>query len=217
MGFSTNSQASFEYTDHSTAQDNLHALMDFFKDFSGYAKNPFWLAGESYAGKYIPDLAVLIDQYNVGTSTPINLKGMLVGNGIMTYEDGDLEKAGVEYMIDHEFIDPQLVTYYRSSCYLDPLAAGCRYFYTRYYENIDEINPYNVYSYCFYNDSASGEPNSQSQASILRNIIRNKGEYKPGANGATCAFFDGMRDYFKAHQREYHSSVEWNGPCVQLP
>ena len=119
-------------------------------------------------------------------------------------------------MIDHEFIDPQLVTYYRSSCYLDPFSAGCRYFYTRYYENIDEINPYNVYSYCFYNDSANGQANSQSQTSILRNIIRNKGKYDSGKNGPTCAFFDGMRDYFKAHKLEYHSSVQWNGPCVGI-
>jgi carboxypeptidase C (cathepsin A) len=43
----------------------MNALLDFFQKFPEYKKNNFWLAGESYAGKYIPDLAVLIDQYNI--------------------------------------------------------------------------------------------------------------------------------------------------------
>jgi len=36
----------------------MNALVDFFKKFSDYNSNGFWIAGESYAGKYIPDLAV---------------------------------------------------------------------------------------------------------------------------------------------------------------
>ena len=45
------------------------------------------MAGESYAGKYIPDLAVLIDYSNQGSSSKkINLKGIFVGNGIMSFE-----------------------------------------------------------------------------------------------------------------------------------
>jgi len=35
-------------------------------------------------------------------------------------------------MIDHEFIDSDLLPYYRGSCLVDPLSAGCRYFKTRY-------------------------------------------------------------------------------------
>lgn len=56
-------------------------------------------------------------------------------------------------MVNQDFIDPDLLIYYRGSCLADPSSAGCRYFMTRYGENIDEINPYNIYSYCFYNDS----------------------------------------------------------------
>lgn len=57
-------------------------------------------------------------------------------------------------MIDHEFIDIDLIPYYRGSCYVDAQSAGCRYFSTRYSENVDEINPYNVYSYCYYNNDS---------------------------------------------------------------
>jgi hypothetical protein len=115
-------------------------------------------------------------------------------------------------MIDHEFIDIDLVPYYRGSCYADSESAGCRYFKTRYDSNVDEINPYNVYSYCYYNDSFTAQNEGysrkfQGQASILKNIAANKGKYseEKGKNGAPCAFFDGLFDYFNAHQKEYHA------------
>jgi hypothetical protein len=201
-------------------------VQSFFAGFPEYSSNPFWIAGESYAGKYIPDLAVLIDYANNGGSgKKINLKGIMVGNGVMNFKNGELESSSIEFMIDHEFIDVDLVPYYRGSCYVDPESAGCRYFKTRFDENVDEINPYNVYSYCFYNDSfleesqAQGRRRMEGQASILRNVAANKGKYNSedtGKNGAPCAFFDGLLDYFTAHTQEYHAQdgMKWNGPCV---
>ncbi len=36
-------------------------------------------------------------------------------------------------------------------------------------------------------------------------------------NGAPCAFFDGLVDYFTAHGKEYNAidGVKWNGPCAE--
>jgi len=63
------------------------------------------LAGESYAGKYIPDLAVQIVGYNLRKEgTPINLISILVGNGVMTFDT--LQKSTYEFMIDRKFVDP---------------------------------------------------------------------------------------------------------------
>jgi carboxypeptidase C (cathepsin A) len=53
------------YNDVTTAQDNIDALLYFFIRYNEYSNNDFWIAGESYAGKFIPDLAVLIDEYNL--------------------------------------------------------------------------------------------------------------------------------------------------------
>lgn len=182
MGYSINTDPKFEYNDPSTASDNMAALQSFFAGFPEYSANPFWIAGESYAGKYIPDLAVLIDFNNNGAGKKINLKGIMVGNGVMDFRNGQLEQSSIEYMIDHDFIDVDLVPYYRASCNVDPESAGCRYFKYRYAENVDEINPYNVYSYCYYNDSFLGDETTgrkrlQGQASILRNVAANKGQY----------------------------------------
>ena len=64
----------------------MDALLDFFVKFPELSSNIFWMAGESYAGKYIPDLAYKIDLYNMqAKSKKVNLKGILVGNGIMSF------------------------------------------------------------------------------------------------------------------------------------
>lgn len=86
VGFSYNLDKNFEYNDVQTAYDNLIALKSFYDKFPEYKSRGLWLAGESYAGKYIPDLAQLIIQSNDFNGTSIKLKGLLIGNGIMSFD-----------------------------------------------------------------------------------------------------------------------------------
>lgn len=76
--------------DSRTAQDSLKFVLQFLKRFPKYRDRPLWLAGESYAGHYIPQLALEILQHNRQLATVhsnsvkdaesrINLKGFLVG------------------------------------------------------------------------------------------------------------------------------------------
>eukprot|EP01052_Picozoa_sp_SAG31_P021707 SAG31_NODE_1692_length_7512_cov_4.735465_2_plen_101_part_00 len=39
--------------DDNTAEDNMHAVEQFFKLFPEYSKNSFYITGESYAGRSI--------------------------------------------------------------------------------------------------------------------------------------------------------------------
>lgn len=82
-GFSINLDEKYEFNDANTAKDNLLALKDFFIKFPFYANNTFYMAGESYAGKYIPDLATRIV---AETGSKINLKGILMGNPILNLQ-----------------------------------------------------------------------------------------------------------------------------------
>ena len=136
----------------------MNALLDFFNKFPEYKQSPFFIAGESYAGKYIPDLAVLIDRYNLDAASPINLKGIMVGNGVMRYNS--VSRNQIHYLLDRSFIDPEIQSYWNNACQFDPDSAGCRFFAIRFQENFEEINPYNVYSYCYYNDSFN-QPNKK--------------------------------------------------------
>lgn len=62
------------------AGKDVYALLTlFFKQFPEYAKQDFHIAGESYAGHYIPVFAHEIMSHK---HTNINLKSVLIGNGL---------------------------------------------------------------------------------------------------------------------------------------
>jgi cathepsin A (carboxypeptidase C) len=62
------------------AGKDVYALLTlFFKQFPEYAKQDFHIAGESYAGHYIPVFAHEIMSHK---KTNINLKSVLIGNGL---------------------------------------------------------------------------------------------------------------------------------------
>lgn len=62
------------------ASKDIYALLTlFFQQFPQYAKQDFHIAGESYAGHYIPQDAAEILSHSNGD---INLKSILIGNGL---------------------------------------------------------------------------------------------------------------------------------------
>ena len=78
VGFSYR-EHSDNYTtgDDAVADSNHAALRSFFDKYPEFKKNDLFLTGESYAGIYIPTLAV-----KLLTDTP-NLKGFAIGNGLL--------------------------------------------------------------------------------------------------------------------------------------
>lgn len=63
---------------------NLHvALVQFFMLFHEYRNNEFYVAGESYAGKYVPAVSHAIHTNNPGAPVKINFKGLAIGNGLI--------------------------------------------------------------------------------------------------------------------------------------
>lgn len=67
---------------------------------------------------------------------------MLIGNGVMDFTNGALGYNGIDFMVAHDFIDPEIMHYYENSCKNDEFSAGCRYFNSKYLKDIDELNPY---------------------------------------------------------------------------
>jgi serine carboxypeptidase-like clade 2 len=162
VGYSYNLDQTFQYNDAVTAHDSLAAVLNFFEKFPELRSRKMFIAGESYAGKYIPDLAQLIDGYNYRAEGPaINLAGLLIGNGVMSFDT--LQHSTYEFMIDRSFVDPEILLNYRSSCQFDPHSAGCRFFEIEFDKGTEEVNPYNVYGYCYYNDSFDATPKQQKK------------------------------------------------------
>jgi carboxypeptidase C (cathepsin A) len=88
--------------DTSTAALNLVSLQAFLAAFPEYSTRPLWVAGESYAGIYVPMLALEILRANSaaakkgrasgasvggGGGVSINLQGIMVGNGAIATGD----------------------------------------------------------------------------------------------------------------------------------
>ncbi|KAH9806357.1 serine carboxypeptidase 24 [Citrus sinensis] len=85
VGFSyTNTSSNLKDSgDNRTAQDALVFLIRWMSRFPQYKYREFYIAGESYAGHYVPQLAKKIIDYNSAYSRPIiNLKGFIVGNAV---------------------------------------------------------------------------------------------------------------------------------------
>ncbi|XP_031249604.1 serine carboxypeptidase 24-like [Pistacia vera] len=85
VGFSyTNTSSNLKDSgDKRTAQDALIFLIRWMSRFPQYKYREFYIAGESYAGHYVPQLAKKIIDYNKSYSRPIiNFKGFIVGNAV---------------------------------------------------------------------------------------------------------------------------------------
>lgn len=80
VGFSYRDKGqSLATNDDQTAKNNLLAIKHFLVKFPKFANHEMRLTGESYAGVYIPTLAVRMMQH----APEINLKGFAIGNGLM--------------------------------------------------------------------------------------------------------------------------------------
>ncbi|CAG8606405.1 8941_t:CDS:2, partial [Cetraspora pellucida] len=75
-------------SDTFTAANDVYAFLQiFFQEFYQYANLDFHIAGESYAGHYIPTIASVINKYNnvddaIENRINIKLKSVLIGNGL---------------------------------------------------------------------------------------------------------------------------------------
>jgi serine carboxypeptidase-like clade 2 len=89
VGFSINKDPKYIFSDPQTAQDNLKALTEWFKRFPEFSKNKFWIAGESYAGMYIPLLSeqILKHKDEIIPGQKINFQGFMIGNGVMKMDN----------------------------------------------------------------------------------------------------------------------------------
>ncbi|KAI3803687.1 hypothetical protein L1987_31847 [Smallanthus sonchifolius] len=94
VGFSYSNTSSDSKTtgDTQTAKDSYTFLINWLERFPEYKTRDFYIAGESYAGHYIPQLAQLILQSNQNNNhTVINLKGITIGNA---YIDDETQSTG---------------------------------------------------------------------------------------------------------------------------
>ncbi|KAK8664760.1 hypothetical protein V6N13_084536 [Hibiscus sabdariffa] len=125
VGFSY-SNTSTDYKkigDEFTANDAYTFLHQWFLKFPSYRTRTFYIAGESYAGKYIPELAELIYDKNKDPSLYIDLKGILKLK-ISSYEqlgnpetnDAEDWRGMMDYAWSHAVISDETHRLIRENC-----------------------------------------------------------------------------------------------------
>ncbi|KAL9413212.1 hypothetical protein AB3S75_041810 [Citrus x aurantiifolia] len=83
-GFSyTSDKDDIRHDEEGVSNDLYDFLQAFFAEHPQYAKNDFYITGESYAGHYIPAFASRVHKGNTEKQgIHINLKGFAIGNGL---------------------------------------------------------------------------------------------------------------------------------------
>ncbi|MER5300571.1 hypothetical protein ABT039_14045 [Streptomyces lasiicapitis] len=82
-GYSYSDTEEYVGSERALSQMFWKALREFFHLHPEYEECPLYVCGESYAGKYVPAIALEIDRQNgrVPEDERVNLKGIAVGNG----------------------------------------------------------------------------------------------------------------------------------------
>ncbi|MGC0418081.1 S10 family serine carboxypeptidase-like protein [Embleya sp. AB8] len=125
-GYSYSDAGEYVRDEQTLARMFREALEKFFAAHPEYAKCPLYVCGESYAGKYVPAIALEIDAHNRADpdGAHIDLRGVSVGNGWIRPE------LSLRVLIDYAYTTgflglAQQESLYRSyAVYQAALAAG---------------------------------------------------------------------------------------------
>lgn len=103
----SNTSSDYNAGDASSAKDMLTFLLNWFEKFPEFKSRDLFLTGESYAGHYIPQLAVAVLDYNAQSKKfKFNMKGVAIGNPLLKL-DRDVP-ATYEYFWSHGMISDEV-------------------------------------------------------------------------------------------------------------
>lgn len=114
----SNTTSDYNCGDESSAKDLRTFFLKWFEKFPTYKSRDLFLTGESYAGHYIPQLAVaLLDHNGHSTGFKFNLKGIAIGNPLLKL-DRDAP-ATYEFFWSHGMISDELGLTIMNECDFD--------------------------------------------------------------------------------------------------
>ena len=206
-----------EINDDIAAQDNLNALLDFFKKFPSFKGRDFYISGESYAGIYVPTLAYQVINYNknVVESQKINLKGILVGNGVADW-NYDTTNAMIDFAFTHHLTSYEMRLDFNKYCIMEYDDTKCENILEEMDSLLENINMYDYLRKCEMPTTEDGEINYYSsyflkspwlfrnlkkKQSMMKSkpklfIDKNKKEDKKLKLSPPCVSDEAMMNYF---------------------
>lgn len=174
-GFSTVDERGYDKDINSSTNNMVQFLIRFMQTHDSFMGRDLYIAGESFAGVYIPNLAQAILQYNArNPDHAFNLKGVAIGDGtvdervnfqtLATYAyDNELISLGKKHQIEQEMLPACLreIDFARNS-----QSASSNSSCWKILNNISDLFDTNIYdirvtgsynfntNYCYLNDSS---------------------------------------------------------------
>ncbi|XP_039119347.1 serine carboxypeptidase-like 34 [Dioscorea cayenensis subsp. rotundata] len=157
VGFSyTNTSSDLLHLgDSFTASDSYAFLVNWFKRFPQFKSHDFYIAGESYAGHYVPQLSEKIfDANKESAENYINFKGFMIGNALM--DDETDQRGMIDYAWDHAVISDKVYFGVKKSCNFSvPDSKICNAALDKYFDVYNLIDMYSLYAPTCVNSSIS--------------------------------------------------------------
>eukprot|EP00252_Welwitschia_mirabilis_P013792 TRINITY_DN3039_c0_g1_i5.p1 TRINITY_DN3039_c0_g1~~TRINITY_DN3039_c0_g1_i5.p1 ORF type:complete len:417 (+),score=12.17 TRINITY_DN3039_c0_g1_i5:106-1356(+) len=155
VGFSYSNRSADldELGDTVTAEDSYKFLIKWLDRFPEYKSREFYIAGESYAGHYVPQLAELIYENNK-KKRRINLKGFMIGNAVL--DDDSTTKGMIDYAWSHAIISDEDHRIIKKFCLSDTENRDprCKSSLEDFAKAYSEIDVYSIYTpVCLNSDS----------------------------------------------------------------
>ncbi|KAJ1696814.1 hypothetical protein LUZ63_005326 [Rhynchospora breviuscula] len=149
--------------DTKTAQDNVVFLVNWLERFPEYKGRDFYIAGESYAGHYVPQLAHAILAYNrQNKGQSINLKGITIGNAVI---NDDTDTSGMyDFFWTHALISDETIDAIHKNCNfsLDSADPSCNSALDGADTVFGNLDIYNIYAPLCMNQSTTSPPKRAS-------------------------------------------------------
>ncbi|KAK9096879.1 hypothetical protein Sjap_022376 [Stephania japonica] len=134
--------------DDRTAKDSYTFLVNWLERFPEYKNRPFFIAGESYAGHYVPQLAqTILERNKSGKQTRIDLQGIAVGNALL--EDAISFKGMFDFFWTHALISDEVhqdITRYCNFLNLPNVSDECISAANKAENSMGDIYLYNIYA-----------------------------------------------------------------------
>ncbi|XP_030517886.2 serine carboxypeptidase-like 45 [Rhodamnia argentea] len=147
-----------DWKDADTARENMQFLLGWFKEYPKYRDSDFYIAGESYAGHYVPPFAALVVDHNKHShANPIKLRGIALGNPFL---DNHISVDSANFLWSHGVISDETFklkktvcndTRYWTEVFHDKLSKECAMVSAKQAEEMGNFtDPFDVLGpYCF--------------------------------------------------------------------
>ncbi|XP_042751458.1 serine carboxypeptidase 1 isoform X2 [Lactuca sativa] len=150
MSYSRN-RSDYITSDVITTLDSHKFLLEWFKLYPEYLSNPFFIAGEAFAGIYIPLLSdQVMKGLEAGDKPTLNFKGYIIGNGLC--DEASDHNAIVPFAHGMGLISDELYQDVTKVCegkFYKPPSLECEFQLDKVYQHLDGLNVDNIIKPCF--------------------------------------------------------------------